>query len=204
MPWINASFPSISSSAEKEPIAVVGGLALLKSNLKSLRNEEWLSDAVLDIFLTFRSQATFLKARNIEELSFPWHFITWLLVGKCSSSGVRHWVALIKPLRYYVWLIPALVNDDHWLLNALISKKQILTQLNSFHNGNSEVIEAILDFFGSEYFDSFGQYSKIGTYVFPKTCQRMPMLTTAVCLFACAVIPFVMGSLVCTKRMHQR
>ena len=160
MPWIDASFPSISSSPEKETIAVVGGLALLKSDLNSLRNEEWLSDAIIDIFLTFCSQAPFLKDRNIEVLTFPCHFITWLLAGKCSSAGFRHWVASIKPLRYDAWLIPALVNDDHWLLNVFICKKQILAQLNSFHNGNPEVIEAILDFFGSEYFDSFGQCPK--------------------------------------------
>ena len=69
-------------------------------------------------------------------------------------------MASIKPLRYDVWLIPTLVNNDHWQLSVLICKKQKLAQLDSFHIGNPEVIEAILDFFGSEYFDSFCQCPK--------------------------------------------
>ena len=77
MPWIDTSFPSISSSPEKETIAVVGGLALLKSDLNSLRNAEWLSGAIINIFLTFCSQAPFLKDRTSKFL----HFHAILLPG---------------------------------------------------------------------------------------------------------------------------
>ena len=64
MPWIDVSFPSISSSLEKETNALVGGLALLKSDLKSLCDEEWLYDSRIDIFLIFCSQVPFLKERK--------------------------------------------------------------------------------------------------------------------------------------------
>ena len=63
---------------------------------------------------------------------FDTYFTEKMMAGN-KSVGFSNWVKNVQPRNYYIWLLPVLVNNNHWTLLVITLRQRIMIYFDSFH-----------------------------------------------------------------------
>ncbi|XP_015605745.1 sentrin-specific protease 1-like [Cephus cinctus] len=124
-----------------------GGIPLNQGIFSTLLPDKYMDGELINSFFIALQEITARSSLNL--LSFESYFTTKLMVGE-KSIGFTNWAKKVQPAKYDVWLLPVLIDQNHWTLLVVLLTHYIMIYFDSCHHlPPKSLINRICSFIGS-------------------------------------------------------
>ena len=139
----------------------IGGIQLNSELFSRLQPDASLDGELINAF--FVSLQEISIKNGWKALMFDTYFTEKMMAGD-KSVGFSKWVKKVQPWSYDLWLLPVLVNNNHWTLLVVILRQRLMIYFDSCHKLPPQlVIDRICSFISSSRtarHDKLTQWSK--------------------------------------------